>query len=312
MQITTWYPWENRRDVFLTGYVQQASQQFQVGQKKPAVIICPGGAYLKISDQEAECVALRFASNGYHAFVLTYSVGSSCAMPTPLLEIAGSILYVRRHAEEWLIDAEKIVVCGFSAGGHLCASISTGYEQAAELMQVEPELVRPNAAILGYPVVDLTLELPPLPLAALSGPVADPLHPEDAVLPAFRCCIAEANGETCLRLDQGMLRCLIGTAEPTPEQRRQYSPVFHVSAHTPPTYLWNTCNDEMVPAENSLRYAQALMAHGVKTELHMFADGPHGLSLADHTSAVGPEYLNAAVRQWVPMAMTWLTRLWQE
>jgi len=312
MQITTYYPWEDRRDVFLTGYVLQASEQFQVGVKKPAIVICPGGAYLKVSDQEAEAVALRFAANGYHAFVLTYSVGPACRMPTPLLEFAKSILYIRSHAQQWLIDENRIAICGFSAGGHLCATMSTRYELAAELLGVEPKDVRPDAAILSYPVVDLTLPMPALPLAALSGPVEDPEHPEDAVLPMFKCCIVEENGEKILRLDHGMNGYLIGTSTPTEEQLKEHSPLYHITENTPPTYLWTTWNDEMVPPVNSLLYAQELIAHGVKAEVHMFVNGPHGLSLADHTVSVGEGYVNEAVQQWVPMVMTWLDLIWGE
>lgn len=309
MECITYYPWEDRRDVFLTGYVLGASEQIQVGVRKPAVVICPGGAYLRISDQEAEAVALRFAAYGYHAFVLTYSVGEACAMPAPLLELAKSILYVRAHADAWLIDPRRVAVCGFSAGGHLCATLSTQFPLAAQLLDADPELVRPDAAILGYPVTDLTLPLPPLPLSALSGPVLDPAHPEEAVLPPFRGCVVREDGQWLIRLDRGMLRPLLGCDTPTEAQLREYSPVFHVTAQTPPTYLWATCTDEMVPPENSLRYAAALLGCGVPAELHLFARGPHGLSLADRTCAGGPDYINPACQQWVPMALTWLDQI---
>ena len=310
MKITTYYPWEDRKDVCLTGYLLHASEQYQVGVKKPAVIVCPGGAYLKVSDQEAECVALRFAANGYHAFVLTYSVGEACKYPTTLLEIAKSILHIRQHADEWLVDENRIAVCGFSAGGHLCATISTQYKQAAELLGVAPEAVRPDAAILGYPVTDLTMPLIRLPLAALSGPVEDPAHPEDAVLPMFRCCIAEDEAGMYIDLSKGMNGVYIGTPTPTQEQLRAHSPLFHVGPDTPPTYLWTTWSDEMVSPVNSLAYAEALVKNGVKAEMHMFVNGPHGLSVADHTSTVGEGYENPEVAHWVPMVMDWFRLIW--
>lgn len=306
MQIATFYPWDDRKDVFLTGYVLHASQQIQVGERKPAIVICPGGAYLRISDQEAEAVALRFAAYGYHSFVLSYSVGPACAMPGPLLELAKSVAFLRSRADEWLIDAGRIAVCGFSAGGHLCATLCTRYELAAELLALPPEQVRPDAAVLGYPVTDLTIPLPPLPLSALSGPVTDPAHPELAVLPAFQCCIAETEDGYELRLDQGMNCYLLHSDAPTEAQLREYSPCLHVTERTPPAFLWMTWNDEMVPPVNSLHYAEALLAHGVRAELHMFVNGPHGLSLADRTSAGSEDYVNPACQQWVPMALTWL------
>lgn len=310
MEVHVYHPWKDRSDVCLRGYVLHASQQIQVGIRKPAVIICPGGAYLRISDQEAEAVALRFAAYGYHAFVLNYSVGPDCAMPGPLLELAKAVLHLRAHAEQWLLAPDRIAVCGFSAGGHLCATLCTRFAVAAELLETTPQAVCPNAAILGYPVTDLTIPMPPLPLSALSGPVADPQHPEDAVLPEFRCCIAREGAQPVLRLDQGMNRYLTGSAAPTQALLMEHSPCLHITAQTPPTYLWTTCNDEMVPPENTLRYASRLAACGVPVELHMFVNGLHGLSLADHTCASGPAYINPACQQWVPMALTWLDQIW--
>ena len=65
--------YENREDVTLTCYLWDDSPELLNGKKRPAVLICPGGAYLGCSDREGEPVALRFASMGYHAFVLRYS-----------------------------------------------------------------------------------------------------------------------------------------------------------------------------------------------------------------------------------------------
>lgn len=310
MQITTHHLWQPRRDVFLTGYVLDASAQIQADVCKPAIVICPGGAYLRISDQEAEAVALRFAAYGYHAFVLTYSVGPACAMPTPLLELAKSLHFVRANARQWRLDPDRVAVCGFSAGGHLCASLCTHWDEAAARLQVPAAQVRPNAAILGYPVTDLTAPLPPLPLSALSGPVTDPDHPELAVLAPFRCCLEDRDGKLQLQLSRGMLPYLLGCEAPSARQLREHSPCYHVTAQTPPTYLWTTGDDEMVPPEHTLRYAQALLACGVATELHLFVHGRHGLSLADHTCAADPGGINPACQPWVPMALRWLDHIW--
>lgn len=311
MEITKYYPWEDRSDVCMTGYVLNASDQIQIGTRRPAILICPGGAYLRISDQEAEAVAVRFAAFGYHAFVLAYSVGDACKMPTPLLEAAKSIAEIRKHADEWLLDPGSVAVCGFSAGGHLCATLSTRWKLAAELLNLPEELVRPDAAILGYPVTDLTIPLPRLPLARLSGEITDPAHPEQAVLPPFRRCVVQEDGTQFIRLDRVMNCILTGSAAPTEAELRALSPINFVSTQTPPTYLWATCSDEMVPPENTVNYASALLAHGVPVEMHLFVQGPHGLSLADHTSAGAPAYVNPACQQWVPMALTWLAHIWK-
>ena len=96
-------------------YVMRESEELATSHKRPAVIICPGGAYRFKSDREAEMVAMRYLAAGVQAFVLQYSVAPS-RYPSALLELAASVAYVRSHAKEYFIDPEKIVIVGFSAG----------------------------------------------------------------------------------------------------------------------------------------------------------------------------------------------------
>lgn len=81
-----------------------------------------------------------------------------------------------------------------------------------------------------------------------------------------------------------------------------------VTAATRPAFVWQTRTDELVPAQNSLLYVQALMAKGVAVEYHLFGNGVHGLALADHVTAKPgkPKYLNAEARQWPHLATRWL------
>ena len=65
---------ENYNEAFLQTYFWEESKELYPGQKRPVVLICPGGAYAMTSDREAEAIALRFMSMGYHAAVLRYSV----------------------------------------------------------------------------------------------------------------------------------------------------------------------------------------------------------------------------------------------
>lgn len=146
------------RDAALEGYILDCEITLGQETKRPAIVVCPGGGYLYCSPREAEPVALSYAARGFHAFILHYSVKYDAAGFAPLREVSWVIGYLREHADEWNIDPEKIVTCGFSAGGHLAL--------AAGLMAEH----KPNAMILGYPAV----ELPNLPganfiLKLLSG-----------------------------------------------------------------------------------------------------------------------------------------------
>ena len=120
---------------------------------RPAVIVLPGGGYAVTSDREAEPIALQFLSEGISVFVLRYSVMAK--FPLSLCEVAESIRLVRSHAEEWSIDPNRIAVCGFSAGGHLTGSIAVfwNHEFLAQKLGVSSEEIKPNGAILCYPVL---------------------------------------------------------------------------------------------------------------------------------------------------------------
>lgn len=107
--------------------------------RRPAIVVCPGGGYVYCSRAEGEPVAMAYAARGFHTFVLRYSTGFNAAGFAPLKEISWVIGYIREHAEEWSLDPDKIVSCGFSAGGHLALSSGLLAEN------------KPNAMILGYP-----------------------------------------------------------------------------------------------------------------------------------------------------------------
>ncbi|MGN1480286.1 alpha/beta hydrolase [Porcipelethomonas sp.] len=120
--------------------------------KRPAVIICPGGGYKFLSDRETEPVAMRFASFGINSFILRYS--TSVRFPAALMELASAVRYVRENAEQFDIDPDKILVCGFSAGGHLAASLGTLWNsEYLKNILGNTDICRPDGMILSYPVI---------------------------------------------------------------------------------------------------------------------------------------------------------------
>lgn len=122
--------------------------------KRPLVLICPGGAYARTSNREAEPIALQMTAMGYHAAVLRYSCAPA-VYPTALHEVALSVKYLRDRAQQWHIDTDKILVMGFSAGGHLAASYGVFWqeEHMAEAAGCSSEELRPQGLILCYPVI---------------------------------------------------------------------------------------------------------------------------------------------------------------
>ena len=148
-----------------------------------AVLILPGGGYERIAPAEGEPVALAFLAAGIQAFVLSYSV-LPALWPRQFLEGAAALAWMRANAPELGFRPDQVAVCGFSAGGHLAGCLAGGYAEPLlnERLGLTPEQVRPDAAILGYPVVHEALYLEPLGGAEVLRPDrrVGPGHP-----PAF-------------------------------------------------------------------------------------------------------------------------------
>lgn len=217
---------------------------------RPCVLVVPGGGYAMVAPSEGELVADRFYEAGYQTFVLTYSTNLFCAEPLrelPLRELARAIRFIRARAGEYRVNPGRLVLCGFSAGAHLCGSVCVHWEDAEDTNPAYKDIsARPDAAILSYPVIT-------------SG--------EHAHQDSFRHLL----GQDIYDRQDGEARELLD----------YWSLEKHVTDKTPPVFLWQTITDELVPVENSLLMAGALQEHGVPHALHLFSYGRHGLSLAD-------------------------------
>lgn len=211
-----------------------------LGRSTAAVIVCPGGGYARRADHEGRPVAQWLNSLGISAFVLHYRV-APYRHPYPLLDAKRAIRLVRHRASQWNIDPHRIGVLGFSAGGHLAATLATHFDGGDPMAAdpIERQSSGPDLAILCYPVI------------TLRGPFAH----------------------------QGSARNLLGEA-PDPSLLAALSCDTQVSPETPPAFLWHTADDATVPVENSLTFAGALSRHGVPFALHVFPHGRHGLGLA--------------------------------
>ncbi|MBR5799410.1 MAG: alpha/beta hydrolase [Lachnospiraceae bacterium] len=121
--------------------------------KRPVVIIAPGGGYTTVCiEEDADQVAMQYNAAGFHAAVLNYSVVPHC-FPEPQKDLMYAIRLLRENAENWGIQEDAIAICGFSAGAHLCASVSTLWQKASENACV----FKPNGVILFYPILTTRL-----------------------------------------------------------------------------------------------------------------------------------------------------------
>ena len=239
--------------------------------KRPVMVICPGGSYAFVSKREGEPIALAFASRGYHAVVLDYSVFPEAGYPTSLLELGRLVTILRENSDEWHIDVDKIFVMGFSAGGHLAASYGCFWSDGmiADSLGCDKELLRPNGLFLCYPVIT-------------SG--------EKAHNDSFKNLLG-------LRYD---------------ELKDKMSLENQVNSDTPPTFLWHTVTDDLVPYENSVLFADALRDRGIDTELHLFSKGVHGLSLANAVTAIDEWQIEPCCQGWVDLAKKWIDNTFGE
>lgn len=298
MQIETFALYECYDDVTLTAYILDHSPEMMPSQKRPALLICPGGGYMNCSDREAEPVALRFNAMGYHAFVLRYSTNkvgrpgyvkmedltvppSDRVYPKQMQEIGMAMGIIRDNSIRWNVDADRIALCGFSAGAHNCAMYGANWHRPiiTDVLQRPVNELRPAACILGYCVSDYVFMKTGL----------------------------ESNPGARMFFDIANMS-FMGIVAPEENLLDAVSPNRHVTEHMPPTFLWSTANDNMVPIENTLLMSQALAKAKVPFEVHIFEDGPHGMSLATQATAGCRAHVDANVAKWVDMAESWLAK----
>ena len=180
----------------------------------------------------------------------------------PLADAQRAMRLIRQRAPEWGVDPERIGVMGFSAGGHVAASLATrhGQRSYAPVDAADAQDARPDFALLVYPVIDMGTHA----------------HP-------------------------GSRQRLLGDA-PAADAIEAYSLQNRVDAHTPPVFLLHALDDEVVPVENSLLLEAALRQAGIEHETHLYAHGGHGFGVrqAEGTLALWPRLALAWIRAQTP------------
>ena len=222
-----------------------------------AVVLMPGGGYERVvTDKEGYETARWLADRGYTCFVLLYRLpgdGWGAGPDAPLQDAQRGLRLARSKAVAMGFDPARVAIMGFSAGGHLAASLTVRFDAKVydRIDAVDDLSARPDLSGLIYPVISMT-----------EGPV-----------------------------HAGSRKQLLGPA-PTPEQIAAYSPDQTVTGREPPVILVHAADDGVVPVSNTILMFTALRARKIPTEMHVFEEGGHGFGLraiAGKTVAAWPE-----------------------
>ena len=220
-----------------------------------AVVVFPGGGYVNLAmDHEGLQIAQWLNGHGMTAFVLKYRLGPKYHHPIELGDAQRAIRYARLHAADYGFDPKRLGIWGFSAGGHLASTAGTHFDAGKP---GDPDPIEQQSSRPDFLI--------------LSYPVITFTEP-----------YAHAGSRTALLgkdPDQALVDLLSNEKQ--------------VTKDTPPTFLFHTADDAVVPVENSLMFYAALRKAGVPAEMHIYLHGPHGVGLA----------------QWDPILSSWPARL---
>ena len=261
---------------YLTSYLCDDYRVDVAPAARPAVIICPGGGWMFLSEREGEPIAIEFARRGYVAFVLHYSVSDKKAEPgdfsliyRALDEIETAYDHLMDMADDNIVDRRKISVMGFSAGGQLAALFSSRH---AELL----------SSILCYPLLDIADETD-----FINSPLCPPENRE---------------------LMEKCLSCT-GLSELSGDEWHSIDPVANISCNMPRTFIWHGALDNLVRATGSMNYLHRLLDKGIRAELHIYDNCGHGISLGTRETAAVADEINEYGSVWFDQLMRWMEEL---
>ncbi|MBQ7333225.1 MAG: alpha/beta hydrolase [Clostridia bacterium] len=260
------YLYEGNEDIYLDLYVMNDSRLAM----RDGMLIIPGGGYGYVCmDREGEKTALAYLARGVNAYVLNYRCAKTDVFPMHLEYAARAMRWIKENAASHNTNPERVFVSGFSAGGHLAATLTTKYAFIEEKLGLEKDTAKPKGAVLSYPVITA---IGPCHKGSFSSLLNKPFQ------------------------------------EITDEEKAFHSVENHVNSDTPPAFIWHTSEDKSVPVHSSLKLALAYADAGVPFALHVYPYGPHGIALAteysnpaDSVSSVQP-----MAARWLEDSIEWM------
>lgn len=256
-------------ETYMEAYIHEPYDELKISKRK-AIIVCPGGGYVGLSEREGEPIALQYFAAGLNAFILRYSCKEKAADFRPMIEAAYAIKYIREHCEELHIDPNSVFITGFSAGGHLSACAGTYWNKPViyeALGYTEPNpICRPDATVLCYAVISSDT----------------------------------GNGEF-----QSMKNLCNGSDDF--KEHAKYSVEKFVDEDTSPAFIWHTAEDSCVHVMHSLIYASELSKNKVPFELHVYPHGVHGLALCNKETWSEFDFMYEPYSEgWMELSIKWL------
>jgi len=236
----------------------------------PVVLVAPGGGYINIvNGKEGTAIAKWLNDHGVSAFVLTYRIAPRYVYPTPMIDGYRAMRFVRANAAKYDVDPHRIGMWGFSAGAHMTGMVATHFD-AGNPASADP--------------VEQVSDRPDFCISSYGRLSYDPaVDPPETLLP-------------------------LRGPHPAASVAGDINPVAHVTAQTPPFFLYSTTTDQKDPVRSTVEFYLALLKAGVPAEMHVFGSGPHGSGLGEKypgTLDIWPTLLADWMRAngWMPAAV---------
>lgn len=240
--------------------------------KRDAMLVLPGGGYSNIcADREGEPIALAFLARGFNTFVLNYTTAPISDPYQPLIDASMAIAYIRNNAQKLGINKDRIFVVGFSAGAHLAAMLGSMWN----------DTVLMKKTLLPYGINRPTGVLLCYPVISCE-----------------------------LQNEERVFCALLGDYADDKVWRDRFSAEKAVNGESVPAFVVHTMTDEVVPVKNSLVFAEMMAKYNILCELHVYPEGPHGMSLANSDTNLGRDDLtDKAYARWVDDACVFINRI---
>ena len=239
-----------------------------------AMLVLPGGGYRNVcTDREGEPIALAYVAKGFNAFVLNYRVGQEVDVyPSQLLDAARAVMCIKKNAQRFNIDPERVFAVGFSAGGHLAGSLGlmAKDEEILEALGATEDEVSLKGIVLSYPVVT----------------AQDNTH-------------------------KGSFEKLTGMPfDEIPEAlRKKHSLEERVDLSSPAAFIWHTAADNAVPPVGSLKLCAKYIENKVPVSLRIYPYGCHGIALADEFSNYDASVAQPLAQNWLSESVDFINTL---